>query len=193
MPDGINIIAFSGSSRKGSLNKKVVAAALPYLKQAGAEVTYLDLKEYSLPLYDGDNEENQGLPEKVQKLKAIFEQADGFFISSPEYNGYFSGVLKNLIDWLSRPAEGKPSLECFLGKTAAVTAASPGGLGGIRALPHIRTLLSNIKVHVIPEQLSVGNASKAFQEDGTLISDSQAKALESVCRQLVDVTRALKK
>ena len=83
--------------------------------------------------------------------------------------------------------------ECFLGKTAAVTAASPGGLGGIRALPHIRTLLSNLKVHVIPEQLSVANASKAFQEDGTLVSDSQAKALESVCRQLVDVTRALKK
>ncbi len=169
MSEKIKIVAFAGSSREGSYNKKLIRASIPYLEEFGADVLFLDLKEYDLPVFDEDTEASDGLPPLVRELKDIFISADGFLIASPEYNGFFSGLFKNTIDWLSRMVEGYPPLECFQYKTAGLMAASPGGLGGIRVLPHVRHLLSNLQMHVITGQYGLGNAGSAFADDGSLI------------------------
>lgn len=179
------IIAFSGSTRKGSYNKKVVKNAVLFLEESGAEVTLIDLKEYLLPIYDGDLEKDSGIPAKAVKLKKLFKEHNGLFISTPEYNGYFSGVLKNTIDWISRPMEGEKKFEPFLNKVAAITAASPGKFGGIRVLPHLRQLLTNLKVLVIPEQIGFAKASNLFDKEDKFIENENAKRLRSICRKLV--------
>src|ERR1700690_2177036 len=116
MPYTPKILAFAGSTRKESFNKKLVKVAADAARAAGAEVTYLDLKDIPMPLYDGDLETEQGLPENAKKFKAMLLAHDGLLISAPEYNSSISGVLKNAIDWASRPAPGEAPLACFAGK-----------------------------------------------------------------------------
>ena len=128
----------------------------------------------------------------MRELKDIFISADGFLISSPEYNGFFSGLFKNTIDWLSRMVEGYPPLECFQHKTVGLMAASPGGLGGIRVLPHVRHLLSNLQMYVIPGQFGLGNAGSAFSSEGSLIDKKQQESVKNICKNLVEITKALK-
>ena len=193
MSDKLQFVAFAGSSRTDSINKKLIKASIPFLEEQGVDVKFVDMKDYQLPLYDEDVEREQGLPKEVRELKDMFITADGFLISSPEYNGFFSGGFKNLLDWLSRPVEGYPPMECFDGKTVALLAASPGGLGGIRVLPHVRHLLSNLRMHVIPSQFGLGNAFKAFGDDGKLIDEKQKESVQNLCISLVKITKALKK
>ena len=193
MSENVKILAFAGSLRKNSHNKKLVNAAVPILKASGADVTHIDLRDFQLPMFDEDLEAEKGLPENGRKLKDLFIEHDGFFLSNPEYNGFFSGVFKNTIDWLSRPVEGFPPYECFEGKVAAITSASPGALGGIRSLQHVRQQLSNVKLLVIPDQLSISGAGTAFDSNGKLTDEKKHQALEAVCKQLVKVTAKLKK
>jgi chromate reductase, NAD(P)H dehydrogenase (quinone) len=170
------ILAFAGSTRTGSHNKKLVKAAIGAAEAAGAQVTYLDLRDLALPLYDGDLEEQQGLPPGGRKFKDLLLSHDGMLISAPEYNSSISGVLKNAIDWASRPAPGESPLECFEGKVAALLSASPGALGGLRGLVSVRSILENIGTLVLPHQVAVGKAHDAFNEDGT-IKDAKQKAM----------------
>jgi len=121
-----------------------------------------------MPLYDGDLERQDGLPQNARKLKDLMITHQGFLISSPEYNSSIPGVLKNTIDWTSRQYQGEDSLACFKGKVAAIMSASPGGLGGLRGLVHVRVILENIGVLVIPEQIAISKAHEAFNTDGTL-------------------------
>jgi NAD(P)H-dependent FMN reductase len=160
------IIAFAGSSRADSLNKKLVQIAAEGARGAGAEVTLIDLKDYPLPLYDGDCESELGLPENAKKLRAILLPADGLLISSPEYNGSISGVLKNIIDWLSRPVAGEPT--AFRGKIVGLMSTSPGVLGGLRGLVHVRSILMNLGALVLPEQIAVPKAAEVFDSQGKL-------------------------
>jgi chromate reductase len=186
------MLAFAGSTRTGSFNKKLVKLAAEMVRAAGAEVTYLDLRELELPLYDGDLEEMRGLPPGGRKLKDLLLAHDGLLISSPEYNSGYSGVLKNAIDWASRPVPGEKPLECFTGKVAALIAASPGALGGLRGLVMLRMLLGNIGVHVLPQQLAVSHADQAFTAEGDLKDTKQKQTLEKIAQQLVSVTGKLK-
>src|SRR5579872_6970211 len=140
MPLNARILAFAGSTREDSFNKKLVKIAAEGARAAGAEVTHVDLRELNLPLYDGDLERNSGLPAGGRKLKDLMLAHDGFLISAPEYNSSVSGVLKNAIDWASRPVPGEKELECFQGKVAAIMSASPGALGGLRGLVHLRAI-----------------------------------------------------
>src|SRR5437879_5724181 len=93
------ILAFAGSTRRDSYNKKLVKIAIKGAEAAGAQVTYLDLRDLNLPLYDGDLEVSEGLPPGARKFKDLLFANDGIMISSPEYNSSISGVLKNAIDW----------------------------------------------------------------------------------------------
>src|SRR3954447_7404881 len=122
------ILAFAGSLRKDSYNKKLIKIAADAARRAGAEVTLIDLKDYPLPIYDGDLEAASGIPDNGQKLKKLFLDHDGLLLSCPEYNSSITAVLKNTIDWVSRPAPGEASLACFIGKAATLMSASPGGL-----------------------------------------------------------------
>jgi chromate reductase len=163
------ILAFASSTRRESFNKKLVAIAAQGARQAGAEVTLIDLKDFPLPLFDQDLEAEQGMPENGKNLKKLFIDHDGLLIASPEHNSSLPAVLKNAIDWVSRPASGEPSLVAFRGKVATLMSASPGALGGLRGLVHVRSILGNIGVIVLPDQIAVAKAHEAFQPDGALV------------------------
>lgn len=185
------ILAFAGSTREGSFNKKLAKAAAEAARAAGAEVTFIDLKDYSMPLYDGDLEKEHGIPENGKKLMELMIAHQAFLISSPEYNSSVSGVLKNAIDWASRPSPGKKPLEAFDGKVACIVSASPGALGGLRGLYALRAMLSNMKVIVLPDQVAVSKANEAFDESGSLKDEKQRAAIEHIGKRLTEVTAKL--
>ncbi len=180
------ILAFAGSTRTASYNKQLVKFAADAARAAGAEVTLIDLRDYPMPLYDGDLEEQQGLPENAKKLKALFREHDAFLISSPEYNSSITAVLKNTIDWVSRQeTDDEPALVAYRGKTAALVSASPGALGGLRGLVHVRAILGNIGVTVLPDQVAVSKAYEAFDDKGGLKDERTAKQVTSLAQGLV--------
>jgi chromate reductase len=181
----LKVIAFAGSLRNGSYNKQLARVAAAYARDRGATVTELDLADYPLPVFDEDLEKRDGVPEVVMKLKATFREHDALLISSPEYNSSLSAALKNFIDWLSRPVPGEPALACFRNKTAALFAASPGALGGLRGLVHLRAILGNIGVIVLPDQVAIAKADQAFAPDGSLANPKQAAMVEAAVVELV--------
>jgi len=192
MASAVKILAFAGSMRAGSFNKKLVKLGAAAAERAGAQVTLLELRDLALPLYDGDAEQQQGLPAGARQLKELMIANDGFLISSPEYNSGISGVLKNAIDWASRPEPGEKSLAAFAGKVVALMSASPGAFGGLRGLANVRAILGNIKVLVLPEQVTIAKANEAFNPDGSLKSESQQRSVEEVTGHLVQVLEKLK-
>ncbi len=167
------ILAFAGSTRKESFNVRLIHIAAEGARSAGADVTVLDLSDYPLPLFNQDLEQEQGMPENAAKLKQLFLDHDGLLIATPEYNSSITPLLKNNIDWVSRPAEGESPLDAYRGKVAALMAASPGGLGGLRGLVHVRSILSSIGVIVLPDQIAVSRAFEAFDDEGQLKDNKQ--------------------
>ena len=186
------LLAFAGSTRTDSFNKKLIRVAARLAEEAGAEVTVFDLRDLDLPLYDGDLESNHGLPEGAQRMKAVMKEHDAFLIASPEYNSSISGALKNAIDWASRPTGDEVRLECFTGKIAGLLAASPGALGGLRGLVHLRAILGNINVLVVPEQHAIPKASEVFDDDGSLADENHLKSVAAVAQRVVEVTARMK-
>lgn len=163
------ILAFAGSARKDSFNKKLVAISAQGARDAGAEVTLIDLADFPMPLYNEDLESAEGIPEQAQAFKNLLIEHDGLLIASPEYNSAFSPLLKNAIDWASRSTTaGEEPLIAYRGKYAAIMAASPGGLGGLRGLVFLRMLLGNLGITLLPDQQAVPNSYQAFAEDGSL-------------------------
>lgn len=175
------ILAFAGSLRSESFNKKMVKVALEGAKKAGAQVTFADLRDFPMPLFDEDIEAKDGYSPAVLQFKKLLLDHNGFLIASPEYNSGISAVLKNAIDWASRKAPGETApLACFTGKTAVLMSASPGALGGIRGLPMIRSILSNINVLVLPQQLALGKIHEAFGADGHFKDARQQETVEKL-------------
>lgn len=181
------ILAFAGSLRKDSFNKKLVKIAMQGAKDAGADVTYIDLKDYPLPVYDQEIEDSQGLPENAIKLKKLMWEHDGFLLSCPEYNSSMSAAFKNAIDWASRQATpDEVYLSCFIGKVVMLMSASPGGLGGLRGLVHVRAMFGNIYSLVLPQQKCVSGADKAFNADGTLKDEKQKNEVVKLGKTLAE-------
>ena len=174
------ILAFAGSTRVDSFNKKLVKIAAAGAMESSTDVTVIDLRDFAMPLYDGDLEQKEGLPSNARKLKDLMLSHQGFLISSPEYNSSISGVLKNMIDWTSRPSEGEEPLACFKGRVAGIMSASPGGLGGLRGLVHVRAILENINVLVIPDQIAIAKAHEVFNADGTLKDKKQEEQVKRI-------------
>jgi NAD(P)H-dependent FMN reductase len=187
------LLFLAGSCRKGSLNMKLARAAEQIAKNQSAETTFIDLADYDLPIYNGDYEDEHGVPDNAKKLKQIFMDHDGFFIASPEYNSGYSPLLKNTIDWMTRPmGDDVPGLAAFTGKVGAISATSPGALGGIRGLVQVRILLGNINVHLIPAQVAISNGGNAFDDDNSLKNDDQKKMLHNVVEQFVSTAKSMK-
>jgi chromate reductase len=182
------ILVFSGSIRTGSFNGKLAALAAGALKAQGAEVTQISLKDYEMPLYNGDFEAKSGVPENAEKLCALFNEQQGIFIASPEYNSSFTPLLKNTIDWISRVKNGtKPFSKVF-----ALGGASPGGFGGYRSMAQLRQCLEHgLDALVIPEMVSIRAAHEAFGEDGALKDDGLAKTLDRCIKALLTRAAAL--
>jgi NAD(P)H-dependent FMN reductase len=186
------ILAFAGSTRQGSWNKRLVRIAARSAEQAGAAVTLIDLRDFPMPLYDGDDEAAHGIPEPAKQLKQQFIAHDGLLISAPEYNSSITAVLKNAIDWISRPVEGEPSLVAFRGKVAALLSASTGGLGGLRGLVHVRSILGNIGVLLIPDQFALVRAHEAFDAEDNLKDPKSHSLVDGVAKTLCSTVAKLK-
>jgi len=186
MTKAAKIIVFSGSLRKESYNKKLAKLAAFQAEALGADVQFLDLADYPLPLFDEDIE-SAGAPENVVNLRELFDSANALLIASPEYNGSFTAVLKNTLDWLSRPTPEGQIQTNFSQFTVGIMAASPGGLGGIRGLSHIREVLSNLGSLVTPTSLALGAAYNAFDENGQLKDENMADRLSELVRNTLKI------
>jgi chromate reductase len=185
------ILAFAGSARENSYNKKLVRIAANGARWAGAEVSEADLRDFPMPIYDGDLEAREGIPANALKFRQLMMAHQGLLIASPEYNSSISPLLKNTIDWISRPVGGEDGLAPFRNKVAALLAASPGGFGGLRGLVHLRAILGNIGVIVLPGQMAVAKAHEAFQPDGTMFNRHQQTAVENLGAELAGILAKL--
>ncbi|MFT4994435.1 MAG: chromate reductase [Paraglaciecola sp.] len=188
----VKILAFSGSGRKDSVNKKVLAVAAQGATEAGAEVTIVNLEDFAMPIFTEDLEAAEGMHPGGQRFKALLIEHDGFLISSPEYNSSYSALFKNSIDWASRKIDGESTLQAYKGKVAGLMAASPGALGGVRALVTVRMLMENLGTMVLPGQKAVGGAFKIFDQDGNITDQKTETALKNIGKNLVLTVSKLK-
>ena len=184
------ILAFAGSLREYSYSKRVVKTAMKGAENAGAEVTYIDLRDYPMPIYNADDHEKDGFHVNAAKLQKLLSEHDGLLICSPEYNGSLSGALKNAIDWTSRQSDEFKMVEVFKGKFAAIMTESPGVFGGLRCLGHLRTVLSIMFVNVLPSEIAVGKVHTMFDGDGDEMTDEKMKKiLGDLGASLVDMLK----
>jgi NAD(P)H-dependent FMN reductase len=179
------ILAFAGALRSQSWNKKLIREGARAAEAAGAEVTLIDLRDYAMPLYDGDIEAEQGLPPGARALRALMLDCEGLLISCPEYNGSITAVLKNTIDWISRSQGNEPRGYAFKGKVCGLMAASPGSLGAARALLTVRQVLTTLGVLILPTQFALARAGSAFTEQDTLKDDAHRAAVTELTEELV--------
>lgn len=187
------ILVFAGSTRAGSVNARLAGSAARELSLLDCEVTRISLEDYPLPIYNGDLEDAEGVPENAKKLAKLFDSHDGFFIATPEYNGSLSPLLKNTIDWISRlsSVDGK-DISPYRGKVAVIAAASPGGMGGISMLYHLRDILVRLGVLVISDQIALGNAAKAFDDLDNVTDERSAGFLKNACNNLTEIISSRK-
>lgn len=181
----LRALTISGSLREDSWNRKALRIASAIATNAGLSVVEADLKTLALPVYDGDLEVN-GLPASVQRFKKLVDEADLFIIASPEYNGSIPGGLKNAIDWATRGGNS------FAGKVAAVFGASEGMNGTIRMQPHLRQLLSNLDVLVVPQPVVlIRSAQNAFAPDGSFVDQKLHAQLKKLVERSIHIANAL--
>ena len=179
------ILVLAGSARTGSVNKKLAAAAAAELEVAGASVTLIDLANFDAPVYNGDIEADSGIPATMQELRKLIKAHDAMFITAPEYNACVPPVIVNVCSWVSRPQDGDDRLAAFAGKYAAIGAASPGAMGGMRMLPRLRDYLAELGLTVIPGIVSLPGAMDAFDDNGNLLAEGPRAALSKQCARLV--------
>jgi NAD(P)H-dependent FMN reductase len=159
-PPKLKALIFAASLRAESLNSKLAAVAARVAGQAGWTVDHASMRDFDVPLYDGDLEGNQGIPAGAQELRRRLLESDAFIVSSPEYNASMPGTIKNLIDWTSR---FRP--QPFDGRHGLLLSASPSLAGGNRGLWALRMPLEHLGARIFPDMFSLGMAHKAFADD----------------------------
>lgn len=186
------ILVFSGSVRGGSYNTQLAALVAKRLVLADADVTRISLSEYSMPIYDGDQEREKGVPEAAHKLKRLMQEHQGVFIACPEYNTAITPLLKNTLDWVSRLNDpGEPPAAAFKNRVFAIGSASTGALGGIRGLIGTRTILEiGLGALLIPDMVMVPNAAEAFDDKGDLRNERSMASLDAMVKRLISETQA---
>lgn len=182
------ILAFGGSLRQQSWNQQLAHVAADAADAAGADVTVIKLADYPLPLFSEDIEHKQPAPEGLVELRKLLTEADGLLIASPEYNGSLSAVLKNTLDWLSRASEDKSYTPAFGDKVIGILSASPGSLGGIRSLSHLRDVLTTLGGIVLPGQVAIPAAYQAFDANGSLVDDALVGRVNALAEKVVNMS-----
>ena len=185
----VKLLALSGSARRASHNLKLLQAMAVGARAAGAEVTVIDWAEFVLPVFNEDIEADT--PAAAVKLKTLFAEAQGFLIAEPEYNGGYSALMKNAIDWVSRPLPGAPTGSVFKNKTVVIAGATTGRWGAVRSLRQLREVLGYLGCIVLPDTLSVNEAGKAFDADGKLLDTKTAELAAATGSALARATAAL--
>ncbi|MBQ4875049.1 MAG: NAD(P)H-dependent oxidoreductase [Rickettsiaceae bacterium H1] len=183
------LITISGSIRKDSLNEKLAITAAKYAKAKGIDAQYVNLRDYPLPIYNGDLDRPNDKPENVTELKKIFIKSSKIIISSPEHNVSVSPLLKNTIDWISRSDEGELpfAYSAFRSKAVGLLSASPSNFAGIRGLNHLKDILSALFAIIVPEQLCVAKAQEAFDKNGELVNKNHKKILQEIISSVLRV------
>lgn len=195
---GLRLLVVAGSARQGSLNVQLAQAAAGLARQAGAEVSTLDLRSLDLPVYDGDLEATSGVPAGAQALLEALRTHDALLLVTPEYNGFPTPLVINAWDWLSRiqpqSAPAQPGgLAVTANKPVALLSASPGPLGGLRALNYVRQYLQMVfAMIVVPQQFALGKAHEAFDDAGALKDPKAAQSVTQVMQALGTLALALK-
>jgi chromate reductase len=182
----VKVLVFAGSARRESLNRKLARVAAGALVRAGVEVDHAELREFEVPLYDGDLETEQGPPHGALALRDRLRAAGALCLVTPEYNHSVPGTVKNLVDWLSRlkpnPMKGIPAL---------VLSASPGLAGGSRGAWALKVPLETNGMYVFPGIFSLARAHEAFAEDGALLDAAHLARLDGVAKEFVLFARAV--
>ena len=196
MTTPIPTLVFAGSTRAQSWNRQLAGAVATIATAEGAQVTRLELADFDVPLYNADLEA-KGTPRDVVRLKEIFDAHPAWLICSPEYNGSYTALLKNTIDWVSSPIKGDPvwsnGTKAFAGKVVGLLSASPGALGGLRSLSHLTPLMLNLQCWVAPKQFALSKAHEAFDPDGQLSTDFVRSNVKAVVDQVLWATRQFQK
>jgi NAD(P)H-dependent FMN reductase len=184
----MKFLVFAGSTRTQSFNRRLAAVAAHMARDAGAEVTLLELADFDIPLYNADLE-TAGTPADVIRLKEVLDAHPAWVICSPEYNGSYTGLLKNTIDWASSPvaghAEWSDGTRPFAGKVVGMLSASNGALGGLRSQSHLAPLLLNLECWLAPRHFALPRAASAFDAQGQLVDASQAAHVRGVVEQVL--------
>ena len=184
------LLAFAGSLREGSYNRRLIPVLAEGARAAGAQVTLIELRDYPLPVYDGDIEA-AGMPAQARQLQQLMREHDGLLISTPEYNGSMPALVKNILDWISRPMEdGRMGTALFQDKVAGIVSASPGALGGLRSLLGLRDALAKLGLVVVPQQVAVGQVADKLVATGQLKDDKQRAAVHAVGAAVARLTAA---
>lgn len=184
----MKLLVFAGSARQNSFNRRLAAAATNLARDAGAQVTHVELAEFEIPMYNADLEA-RGTPSDVLRLKSLMFDHPAWLICSPEYNGSYTALLKNTIDWASSPVKGDPlwsdGSRAFSGKVVGMLSASNGALGGLRAQSHLAPLLLNLKCWLAPRAFALARAADAFDANGGLINASHRTSVQAVIDQVL--------
>ena len=180
------LLVFAGSTRAQSFNRQLAAQAAAIAQESGVQVTHLELSTLDIPLYNADLEA-KGTPADVIRLKEIMDAHPAWIICSPEYNGSYTGLLKNTLDWASSPVKGHPiwgsGSKPFAGKVVGIMSASNGSLGGLRSLSHLTPLLLNLHCWVCPQQYALSRAAEAFDAEGQLKNEAAKVQVRKVVTQ----------
>lgn len=188
------LLVFAGSTRLNSFNRKLAHVAAELARAGGADVTHIELADFDIPMYNADLEA-RGTPPDVMKLKQLMYEHPAWIICSPEYNGSYTALLKNTIDWVSSPVKSDPAwqegFKSFTGKVVGVLSASPGALGGLRSQSHLVPLLFNAQCWVAPKAFALGSAGGAFDTQGRLLDDVQRENVQAVIEQVLFAARRL--
>lgn len=187
------LLFISGSAREKSWNKKLARLGEKIADANGIAGTFADLGDYPMPIYNGDDELRDGPPENARKLKELMKVHSGIFIASPEYNSSFSPLVKNAIDWVSRTRDdGEAPLEVYKTRVFALGSASPGGMGGLRGLSHLRLVLEiGLGALVLPDQFAVPRAVDAFEENGHLKNKDAQETFKALIQKLARAAHVL--
>lgn len=169
------ILAFSGSARVASYNQRLVEYAARLAAGHDVDVTVINLRDFPMPIMNQDLERESGVPAEALRLKSLIVGHQGILLSAPEYNSSITPLLKNSLDWVSRRVGDEAPMAAFRGKVAALLSASPGRLGGLRGLVHVRAILNNLGVLVLPEQVPVSHAADAFDDAGNLLREYDSR------------------
>jgi len=192
MTTPIPLLVFAGSARARSFNRQLATQAATMARAAGAQVTHIELADFDVPMYNADLEA-KGTPRDVVKLKEIFFAHPAWLVVSPEYNGSYTALLKNTIDWVSSPIKGDPvwssGTRPFAGKVVGLLSASPGALGGLRSLSHLAPLLMNLQCWVAPKRFALSKAGEAFTPEGQLATEASAAGAQAVVDQVLWAAR----
>ena len=188
------LLVFAGSTRQQSFNRRLAQATAAIARDAGAQVTLLELSQFDIPLYNADLE-TEGTPADVIRLKKILWQHPAWIICSPEYNGSYTALLKNTIDWASSPVKDHPDWQdgtrAFRGKVVGMLSASPGALGGLRSQSHLAPLLINLECWLAPRAFALGGAGTAFDDSGALVQTTHRDRVRAVVDQVLWASKRL--